>query len=225
MTPWKNYLSSARFFIQVTHKYSVLSGFSPLKCLSDFSLVPDILLLLYLFMQIISNSLCKVESLSHKKSSQINDFYFWWKPHRYSWVLVTCRKQHTILENVSVLLPPYKVCLCSFLLGCTLKFSCTSHFFIAAMQPSTNWHLKENARDHHTSKFSSKELIVRRGQAFIVTFNGTEQPEQNLTFIAETGMAPNFFHRKSNAALWHSFGLICTIGQQDNTSEPTRWVT
>ncbi|NXG72059.1 TGM3 glutamyltransferase, partial [Baryphthengus martii] len=62
---------------------------------------------------------------------------------------------------------------------------------IAATQPSTNWHLKENARDHHTSKFSSKELIVRRGQAFIVTFNGTEQPEQNLTFIAETGPEPS----------------------------------
>lgn len=69
----------------------------------------------------------------------------------------------------------------------------------AATQPSTNWHLKENTRDHHTSKFSSKELIVRRGQAFVVTFSGIEQPEQNLTFIAETGMAPNFFHRNCNA--------------------------
>ncbi|NXT80070.1 TGM3 glutamyltransferase, partial [Zapornia atra] len=62
---------------------------------------------------------------------------------------------------------------------------------IAASQPSTNWHLKENARDHHTSKFSSKELIVRRGQAFNISFSGVEQPEQNLTFISETGPKPS----------------------------------
>lgn len=66
-------------------------------------------------------------------------------------------------------------------------------FFIAATQPSTDWHLKENAREHHTSKFSSEELVVRRGQAFTITFNGTERPEQNLIFIAETGMAPGSF--------------------------------
>lgn len=43
------------FFIQVTHKYSILLGFSPLRCLSDFPLEPDMLLLLYLIMPIISN--------------------------------------------------------------------------------------------------------------------------------------------------------------------------
>ncbi|XP_014125518.2 protein-glutamine gamma-glutamyltransferase E [Zonotrichia albicollis] len=61
----------------------------------------------------------------------------------------------------------------------------------AATQPSTDWHLKENAREHHTSKFSSEELIVRRGQAFTITFNGAERPEQNLIFIAETGPKPS----------------------------------
>ncbi|KAJ7403560.1 Protein-glutamine gamma-glutamyltransferase E [Pitangus sulphuratus] len=60
----------------------------------------------------------------------------------------------------------------------------------AATQP-INWHLKENAREHHTSKFSGDELVVRRGQAFTITFNGTEHPEQNLTFIAETGPKPS----------------------------------
>ncbi|NXU55018.1 TGM3 glutamyltransferase, partial [Turnix velox] len=65
----------------------------------------------------------------------------------------------------------------------------------AASQPSTNWHLKENAREHHTSKFSSKELVVRRGQAFVITFNGAEQPDQTLTFIAETGPKPSKQHK------------------------------
>uniref|UniRef100_A0A8D0F5W6 protein-glutamine gamma-glutamyltransferase n=1 Tax=Strix occidentalis caurina TaxID=311401 RepID=A0A8D0F5W6_STROC len=112
----------------------------------------------------------------------------------------------------------WRGCLRSFLLGWTLKFSCSSHFFIAAMQPSTNWHLKENARDHHTSKFSSKELIVRRGQAFIVTFNGTEQPEQSLTFIAETGMVPNFFHRKTNAAFKESWSAVLQSTSSNSVS-------
>ncbi|KGL99954.1 Protein-glutamine gamma-glutamyltransferase E, partial [Charadrius vociferus] len=71
-----------------------------------------------------------------------------------------------------------------------------------------NWHLRENARDHHTSKFSSKELIVRRGQAFTVTFNGTEQPEQNLTFIAETGPKPSKL-TKTQA----TFGISSTVSK------------
>ncbi|XP_068272453.1 protein-glutamine gamma-glutamyltransferase E-like [Nyctibius grandis] len=79
----------------------------------------------------------------------------------------------------------------------------------AAMQPSTNWHLKENGRDHHTSKFSSKELTVRRGQAFIVTFNGIEQPEQNLTFIAETGPKPSKL-AKTQA----TFGISSTVSKE-----------
>ncbi|CAN8191076.1 unnamed protein product [Coccothraustes coccothraustes] len=57
--------------------------------------------------------------------------------------------------------------------------------------PRIDWHLKENAREHHTSKFSSEELIVRRGQAFTITFNGTERPEQNLIFMAEIGPKPS----------------------------------
>ncbi|XP_065610719.1 protein-glutamine gamma-glutamyltransferase E-like [Cyrtonyx montezumae] len=78
----------------------------------------------------------------------------------------------------------------------------------AATQPSTDWHLKENARDHHTSKFSSKELIVRRGQAFVVTFNGVEQPEQTLTFIAETGPKPS-----KQAKTQATFGISSTASK------------
>ncbi|KFQ74496.1 Protein-glutamine gamma-glutamyltransferase E, partial [Phoenicopterus ruber ruber] len=73
-----------------------------------------------------------------------------------------------------------------------------------------NWHLRENARDHHTSKFSSKELIVRRGQAFIVTFNGTEQPEQNFTFIAETGPEPS-----KRAKTQATFGISSTVSKEN----------
>ncbi|XP_074965325.1 protein-glutamine gamma-glutamyltransferase E-like [Phalacrocorax aristotelis] len=79
----------------------------------------------------------------------------------------------------------------------------------AATQPSTNWHLKENARDHHTSKFHSEELIVRRGQAFIISFNGVEQPEQNLTFIAEIGPKPSKL-TKTQA----TFGISSTVSKE-----------
>ncbi|NWW45800.1 TGM3 glutamyltransferase, partial [Pedionomus torquatus] len=79
---------------------------------------------------------------------------------------------------------------------------------IAASQPSTDWHLRENGREHHTSKFSSKELIVRRGQAFVVTFNGTEQPEQNFTFIAETGPKPSKLTRTQA-----TFGISSTVSK------------
>ncbi|XP_054247778.1 protein-glutamine gamma-glutamyltransferase E-like [Indicator indicator] len=80
----------------------------------------------------------------------------------------------------------------------------------ASTQPSTNWHLKDNARDHHTGKFSSEELIVRRGQAFTVTFNGTQQPEQNITFIAETGPKPSV-RAKTQA----TFGVSSTVSKEN----------
>uniref|UniRef100_A0A8C3JGG9 protein-glutamine gamma-glutamyltransferase n=1 Tax=Calidris pygmaea TaxID=425635 RepID=A0A8C3JGG9_9CHAR len=78
----------------------------------------------------------------------------------------------------------------------------------AASQPGTNWHLRENGREHHTSKFSGKELVVRRGQAFIVTFDGTEQPEQNLTFITETGPRPSKLNRTQA-----TFGVSSTVSK------------
>uniref|UniRef100_A0A674J3Q9 Transglutaminase N-terminal domain-containing protein n=1 Tax=Terrapene triunguis TaxID=2587831 RepID=A0A674J3Q9_9SAUR len=55
-----------------------------------------------------------------------------------------------------------------------------------------NWQLEANANAHHTDKYSSTELIVRRGQAFtiILTFNRALQTGESLTFIAETGNAP-----------------------------------
>ncbi|XP_063206039.1 protein-glutamine gamma-glutamyltransferase E-like [Chroicocephalus ridibundus] len=79
----------------------------------------------------------------------------------------------------------------------------------AASQPSTNWHVKENARDHHTSKFSSRELIVRRGQAFVITFNGAEEAEQNLTFIVETGPKPSKQTRTQAI-----FGISSTVSKE-----------
>ncbi|KAM6341158.1 protein-glutamine gamma-glutamyltransferase E-like [Alca torda] len=79
----------------------------------------------------------------------------------------------------------------------------------AASQPSTNWHMKENAKDHHTSRFSSRELIVRRGQAFVITFNGAEGPEQNLTFIVETGPKPSKQTRTQAV-----FGISSTVSKE-----------
>ncbi|NXF08996.1 TGM3 glutamyltransferase, partial [Smithornis capensis] len=79
----------------------------------------------------------------------------------------------------------------------------------AATQPSTDWHVKENAREHHTSKFSSDELIVRRGQAWTITFKGTEEPEQNYIFIVETGPKPS----KATKTL-AAFGLSSTVSTE-----------
>ncbi|XP_042688204.1 protein-glutamine gamma-glutamyltransferase E-like [Centrocercus urophasianus] len=79
----------------------------------------------------------------------------------------------------------------------------------ALTQPSTDWHVKENGRDHHTSKFSSKELVVRRGQAFVITFNGTEHPEQTFTFIAETGPKPS-----KQAKTQATFGISSTASKE-----------
>ncbi|CAM2102156.1 protein-glutamine gamma-glutamyltransferase E [Caretta caretta] len=58
---------------------------------------------------------------------------------------------------------------------------------------NTNWQLEANASAHHTDKYSSRELIVRRGQAFtiILTFNRALQTGESLTFTAETGPQPS----------------------------------
>ncbi|NWI90898.1 TGM3 glutamyltransferase, partial [Pitta sordida] len=80
---------------------------------------------------------------------------------------------------------------------------------VAATQPSTDWHLKENAREHHTSKFSSDELIVRRGQAFTVSFKGREQPEKDFTFLVETGPKPS----KATKTL-ATFGLSSSVSSE-----------
>uniref|UniRef100_A0A8B9SVE4 Transglutaminase N-terminal domain-containing protein n=1 Tax=Anas platyrhynchos TaxID=8839 RepID=A0A8B9SVE4_ANAPL len=52
-----------------------------------------------------------------------------------------------------------------------------------------NWQSKLNKAAHHTSDYSSTEVILRRGQAFTISLNfqTTVQPWDNFTFIASTG--------------------------------------
>uniref|UniRef100_H1A193 protein-glutamine gamma-glutamyltransferase n=1 Tax=Taeniopygia guttata TaxID=59729 RepID=H1A193_TAEGU len=55
-----------------------------------------------------------------------------------------------------------------------------------------NWQSKLNKAAHHTSDYSSTELILRRGQPFNISLNlkTTAQSWDNLTFIASTGNLP-----------------------------------
>ncbi|XP_030913933.1 protein-glutamine gamma-glutamyltransferase 6 [Geospiza fortis] len=55
-----------------------------------------------------------------------------------------------------------------------------------------NWQSKLNKAAHHTSDYSSTELILRRGQPFNISLNlkTTAQSWDNFTFIASTGPSP-----------------------------------
>ncbi|XP_032856915.1 protein-glutamine gamma-glutamyltransferase 6 isoform X1 [Tyto alba] len=57
---------------------------------------------------------------------------------------------------------------------------------------NVNWQFKLNKAAHHTSDYSSTEVILRRGQAFNITLNlqTTVQSGDNFTFIASTGPSP-----------------------------------
>nr|XP_056723647.1 protein-glutamine gamma-glutamyltransferase E-like [Euleptes europaea] len=55
------------------------------------------------------------------------------------------------------------------------------------------WQVPSNSEAHHTNRFVSSDLIVRRGQGFKCTvyFNRTPQAGESLGFIAETGKSPS----------------------------------
>ncbi|XP_006874909.1 PREDICTED: protein-glutamine gamma-glutamyltransferase E [Chrysochloris asiatica] len=56
-----------------------------------------------------------------------------------------------------------------------------------------NWNVSSNRQMHHTDKFYTPELILRRGQPFNIslTFNGNVGSEQNLAFEVSTGPYPS----------------------------------
>ncbi|XP_028612490.1 protein-glutamine gamma-glutamyltransferase E [Grammomys surdaster] len=56
-----------------------------------------------------------------------------------------------------------------------------------------NWQMPANRRAHHTDKFSSKELIVRRGQPWemILVGNRSLASGEDLNFIVSTGPQPS----------------------------------
>ncbi|XP_057892269.1 protein-glutamine gamma-glutamyltransferase 6-like [Melospiza georgiana] len=64
--------------------------------------------------------------------------------------------------------------------------------FSALKIGKVNWQSKLNKAAHHTSDYSSTELILRRGQPFNISLNlkTTAQSWDNFTFIASTGPSP-----------------------------------
>ncbi|KGL79522.1 Protein-glutamine gamma-glutamyltransferase 6, partial [Tinamus guttatus] len=64
--------------------------------------------------------------------------------------------------------------------------------FLAPKTASVNWQTKQNKAAHHTSDYSSTEIILRRGQAFTITLNFQTniQSGDNFTFVASTGPSP-----------------------------------
>ncbi|XP_028904555.1 protein-glutamine gamma-glutamyltransferase E [Ornithorhynchus anatinus] len=65
---------------------------------------------------------------------------------------------------------------------------------MAALQPTNvSWREEANKRSHRTSKFYSSELIVRRGQPFVIALglNRAVAAGETLTFTAVTGPSPS----------------------------------
>ncbi|XP_053309887.1 protein-glutamine gamma-glutamyltransferase E-like [Spea bombifrons] len=58
---------------------------------------------------------------------------------------------------------------------------------------SCDWHLSANKKAHHTNVFDSTDLILRRGQPFVITLNFSRAPEpgENIQFTCETGPSPS----------------------------------
>ncbi|KAM6248539.1 protein-glutamine gamma-glutamyltransferase 6-like [Porphyrio hochstetteri] len=64
--------------------------------------------------------------------------------------------------------------------------------FLALKIANVNWQPKLNKTAHHTSDYSSRETILRRGQAFSITLklHAAAQSADSFTFIASTGPSP-----------------------------------
>ncbi|XP_048352850.1 protein-glutamine gamma-glutamyltransferase E-like [Sphaerodactylus townsendi] len=56
-----------------------------------------------------------------------------------------------------------------------------------------NWQVPTNSQAHHTDRFVCSELVVRRGQNFLITvyFNRPPQSGETVALVAETGQVPS----------------------------------
>lgn len=105
-----------------------------------------------------------------------------------------------------------------------INLSC---IFLALKIANVNWQSKLNKAAHHTSDYSSTEIILRRGQAFSITLNlqTSAQPEDNLTFIASTGNSPMALtshpRHSSSKTLVTCSSAWSQIGQGQRSCSPT----
>ncbi|KAM5304138.1 protein-glutamine gamma-glutamyltransferase E [Glossophaga mutica] len=104
-----------------------------------------------------------------------------------------------------------------------------------------NWQAATNRREHHTDKYDSRDLILRRGQLFYfsLTFNRHFRREDSLKFITFTGPSPSESARTKavfplssgpssdgwNAQLVHQRDSTLTISISSPANAPIGWYT
>ncbi|KAI1899939.1 hypothetical protein AGOR_G00067090 [Albula goreensis] len=72
-------------------------------------------------------------------------------------------------------------------------------------------HYEKNNKEHKTDEISTKRLIVRRGQPFLLSFNTNISPDA-LEFTVQTGPAPS-----------EALGTKCVFGVNQNGFTKTSW--
>ncbi|XP_020029446.2 protein-glutamine gamma-glutamyltransferase E [Castor canadensis] len=106
---------------------------------------------------------------------------------------------------------------------------------------NVNWQVAANRHAHHTDKFSSKELIVRRGQSFniLIVCNRRLQSGERLDIIVSTGPYPSESARTKatfpvssetsrggwNAVLSANNDNVLTIAIVSPVNAPIGWYT
>ncbi|XP_008852731.1 protein-glutamine gamma-glutamyltransferase E [Nannospalax galili] len=103
-----------------------------------------------------------------------------------------------------------------------------------------NWQMSANRRAHHTDKFSSQELIVRRGQPLeiIIIYNRSLESGESLDFTVSTGPHPSESARTKatfsvsgestggwNAEIRANNGNNLTIAIASPVNAPIGWYT
>uniref|UniRef100_H0VT19 Protein-glutamine gamma-glutamyltransferase E n=1 Tax=Cavia porcellus TaxID=10141 RepID=H0VT19_CAVPO len=107
---------------------------------------------------------------------------------------------------------------------------------------NVNWQVAGNRREHHTDQFSTKDIVLRRGQMFhvIMNFNRTLDSEEGLNLTTETGPNPSVSARtkttfpvsrgRNTGGSWaaevrENNGNALTVAISSPASAPIGWYT